>query len=157
MSDLEWYARLSSSGDVEAGRRVFFHPGGPGCFRCHRVDGFGENVGPDLSTIGDALSGGRLIESILQPSKEVAPRFTTWRIVTDDGKVRVGAITDEGAHSVITLADSDGKLHRIARHTIEERSAVPTSIMPDKLADRMTPREFTDLIAYLQSRRTQPK
>lgn len=152
-NESEWQTRLASGGDPTAGRRVFFHPNGPGCFRCHRIDGFGESIGPDLSAIGDALRRERLVESILQPSKEVAPRYTSWRIVTDDGKVRVGMITDEGAHSVITLADSDGKLQHIHRKNVEERSTVPTSIMPDRLAERMTPREFADLIAYLQGRR----
>ncbi len=148
-----WKRLLAAGGDPAAGERVFFHPSGPGCYRCHRIDGNGAATGPDLSTIGAALNRDRLIESILEPSKEIAPRFVTWRIVTQDGKVRIGVLADEGPHSTVTLADAEGKLHTVKRQEIEERTALPTSIMPDNLHARMTPEEFRDLLAYLAGRR----
>lgn len=74
-------------------------------------------------------------------------------IVTEDGKVRIGVITDENADSILTLADSEGKLHRIHRKTVEECAVLTPSIMPDKLHECMTPQEFRDLIAYLVARR----
>jgi putative heme-binding domain-containing protein len=144
-----WQRFLAKGGDKAAGERVFFHANGPGCYRCHRIDGNGEMVGPDLSAIGAAMRRERLIESILQPSKEISPRYVSWQIVTQDGKVRAGVIVEEDANSVVTLVDSEGKPHRINRQNIEERTALPTSIMPEKLHEQMTPREFRDLIAYL--------
>jgi putative membrane-bound dehydrogenase-like protein len=144
-----WARYLAKGGDPAAGERVFFHPNGPGCSRCHQIDGSGTTVGPDLSTIGRSLSRERLIESILVPSKEIAPRYVSWRIVTQDGKVRVGVVVDEGPHSTLTLVDADGKPHAIKRQQIEDRSVLPTSIMPDNLHEQMTAREFRDLIAYL--------
>jgi putative heme-binding domain-containing protein len=95
----------------------------------------------------------RLVESILRPGKEVAPRYVSWRIVTQDGKVRIGVVAEEGPHSTVTLADAEGKLHQIKRQDIEERTALTTSIMPDNLHEQMTGREFLDLIAYLAGRR----
>jgi putative membrane-bound dehydrogenase-like protein len=148
-----WQRLLAKGGDPAAGARVFFHPNGPACARCHRVDGHGSAVGPDLSRIGAALSRQRLIESILQPSKEIAPRFVSWRIVTGAGKVLVGVVVDEGPHSTVTLADAEGKQHTIKRQDIEERTALATSIMPDRLHEQMTPGEFRDLIAYLSGRK----
>jgi putative membrane-bound dehydrogenase-like protein len=145
----DWQRYLAKGGDAAAGERVFFHAGGPGCVRCHRVNGSGTTIGPDLSTIGASLSRQRLIESILAPSKEIAPRYVSWRIVTQDGKVRVGVVVDEGPHSTVTLADAEGKQHTVKRQDIEERTALTTSIMPDNLHEQMTPREFLDLIAYL--------
>jgi len=53
----------------------------------------------------------------------------------------------------VVVADSQGKIERIQRAEIEERSAVPKSIMPDDLANQMTRREFLDLLAYLQERK----
>ena len=47
-----WLKRLDGPADAKAGRRVFFEPKLAACDRCHRVDGRGGNVGPDLSTIG---------------------------------------------------------------------------------------------------------
>jgi putative heme-binding domain-containing protein len=151
-SPAAWQRYLAKGGDPAAGERVFFHPGGPGCYRCHRIDGNGAAIGPDLTSTGRSMSRERLIESILTPSKEIAPRYVSWRIVTQDGKVHVGAVVDEGPHSTLTLADAEGKLHTLKRQDIEERKALSTSIMPDNLHELMTPREFRDLVAYIAGR-----
>jgi putative heme-binding domain-containing protein len=148
-----WQKFLANRGDPVAGERLFFHSQGPRCFVCHRVDGRGGKIGPDLSTIARALSRDRLIESILTPSKEIAPMFVSWNITTRDGKTHVGLVVDEGPHSTITLANAQGQLEVIKRQDVEERVALPTSIMPDKLHEQMTPREFLDLITYLSQRK----
>lgn len=140
-------------GDPAAGERVFFHPKGPRCFACHKVDGRGEAVGPDLSRIGAALDKNRLIESILEPSKEVAPAFVTWLFTMTDGKQHTGVITDIGAHSTITLADATGKRTTLKITEIESRVAQKTSIMPADLHNGMTRLEFLDLLAYLEGRK----
>src|SRR5205085_988451 len=123
------------------------------CFACHRVDGRGGRIGPDLSRIGRSTSRDKLIESILAPSKEIAPQFVSWQITTRDGRVRTGVIVDEGPHSTITIANAEGKLDVIHRTAIEERHALPTSIMPDNLHELMTRQEFRDLLAFLTARR----
>src|SRR5262249_14338901 len=97
-----WQEYLSQhKGDRAAGERVFFHPKGPRCFACHRIDGRGEAIGPDLSHVGSALKRDKLIEAILEPSKEIAPAFVTWLVTTRDGKQHVGIIIGEGAHSTL--------------------------------------------------------
>jgi putative heme-binding domain-containing protein len=147
-----WRAALAGDGDPVAGERVFFHVRGPRCYVCHRVDGRGGVIGPDLSNVGRVLSRDKLIESILAPSKEIAPQYVTWHIATRDGKVRMGVIVDEGPHSTITIADAQGKLEVVHRTAIEERHALSTSIMPENLHELMTRREFQDLLAFLARR-----
>jgi putative membrane-bound dehydrogenase-like protein len=149
----QWRSALDAKGNAEAGERVFFHPRGPRCFACHRVDGVGSTIGPDLSYIGRSSSREKLIESILTPSKEIAPQFTSWQVVTRDGKVRIGMIVEEGPNSTVTIADNQGSLEIIHRNQIEERHAVSTSIMPDNLQELMTVQEFRDLIAFLCERK----
>jgi putative heme-binding domain-containing protein len=149
----EWRAALAGKGDPEAGERIFFHPRGPRCYACHRVDGRGAAIGPDLSAIGKALSRDKLIDSILTPSKEIAPQFTSWLITTRDGKTRTGMIVEEGPDSTYTVADAAGKLEVIQRLEVEERHAVPTSIMPDNLPELLTPQDFLDLLAFLEQRK----
>ncbi|MHB1559287.1 MAG: PVC-type heme-binding CxxCH protein, partial [Isosphaeraceae bacterium] len=68
-----WQKLLDGPADPAVGERVFFHATGPGCYRCHQVDGRGGRVGPDLSTIASAGDRRRLLESILAPSREIAP------------------------------------------------------------------------------------
>jgi len=152
-TEADWRAALAKGGDAAAGGRVFFHSQGPKCYSCHRVDGRGAAIGPDLSQIARSHDRGKLLESILTPSKEIAPMFVAWSIATTDGKVRTGLIVEEGANSTITIADAQGKLEVIKRQDIEERHALPTSIMPDSLHETMTHREFLDLLAFLSARK----
>lgn len=148
-----WRKVLTGGGDPAAGERVFFHLRGPRCAQCHRIDGRGGAIGPDLSAIGKSHSRDKLIESILAPSKEIAPRFITWVLTTRTGKVHIGVIVGEGHDSTITLGGADGKLTRLSRLAVEERQAAPTSLMPDNLPLLMTRREFLDLLEYLGERR----
>jgi putative heme-binding domain-containing protein len=144
---------MKGKGDPAAGERVFFHSKGPRCFACHKIDGRGEAVGPDLSHIGSAMKRDKLIESILEPSKEIAPAFVTWLITTRDGKQHTGVIVEEGAHSTLTIADAQGKLTVLKITDIEERVAQATSIMPAELHAQMTRQEFLDLLAFLEGRK----
>lgn len=140
------------AGDAAQGRRVFFHPEGPGCVKCHVVDGRGGAVGPNLSRIGGAMTREKLIESILDPSREVSPQFTSWTLVSTDGQVLTGMIVHENEGTTI-LGDSAGKMTTVKTADVEERVPQKTSVMPEKLAERMTRDEFLDLIAFLESLR----
>ena len=145
-----WLQLAKQGGDATAGERIFFHAEGPRCYACHRVGGRGGNIGPDLTTIGAALTPEKLVDSILTPSKEIAPQYASWLIATRDGKVHSGIIVEEGPHSTVTLADNQGKLTVIPRTQIDERRAQPGSIMPDNLTALLTPQDWTDLIAFLK-------
>jgi putative membrane-bound dehydrogenase-like protein len=152
-SPVEWQKLLEEKGDAVVGERVFFHPNGPGCYKCHKIDGRGAGIGPDLSRIASSMSREKIIESILEPSKEIAPAFTTWRILTRDGKERTGMIVGEDAFSFVTVADSQGKIEKIHRREIEDRTALPKSIMPENLPEMMTRQDFRDLLAFLVERK----
>jgi putative membrane-bound dehydrogenase-like protein len=147
----EWLARLEGPADAAAGRRIFAHPKLAGCFRCHRVEGRGREVGPDLSTIGQTERR-RILESILQPSASVAPHFQVWQIETRDGKIRAGMLVGTNLDDC-TYIDNQGALFKVNTHDVVEILAVPTSIMPAGLVDLMTDQELRDLLAYLCSRR----
>jgi putative membrane-bound dehydrogenase-like protein len=144
---------LPGKGDAAGGERVFFHDKGPRCFACHKIDGRGEAIGPDLSHVGAALTRARLIESILEPSKEIAPAFVTWLVTTRDGKQHVGVILGESFDSTLMLADAQGKRTVLKITDVEERVAQTTSIMPADLHAKMTRQEFLDLLAFLESRK----
>lgn len=95
ISATAWQTQLSSPGDPAAGERLFFHPKVAACFRCHEQDGRGANIGPDLTALRGTLTKERLLESLLTPSKEIAPRYTPWLIETKDGRVLTGLYVDE--------------------------------------------------------------
>lgn len=148
-----WRAWLAGEGDMAAGRRVFLHPQGPRCYACHQIEGRGGAIGPELSTIGRSRPEEHLIASILKPSQEIAPRFTTWTIVTSDGRQFAGMIVDEDFSGRVTLADAQARLTVVPQQIIDQREPQTSSIMPDKLAEQMTPQEFRDLLAFLRGLR----
>jgi putative membrane-bound dehydrogenase-like protein len=146
-----WLKQLEGPADVNAGRRVFFHPRLAGCYLCHRVEGRGREIGPDLSTVGRA---GRkhILESILQPSNLIAPHYQSWDIETRDGKKYTGmlvmTVLDE-----YTYVDGKGSLFKLNTRNIAESRPSPVSIMPAGLADLLTDQEMRDLLAYLCARK----
>jgi putative heme-binding domain-containing protein len=148
----DWLARLEGPTDTSAGERVFFHPKGPGCYRCHQVDGRGGRAGPDLSVTAAALTRERLVESVVNPSKEVAPQFVSWLVARTDGTVFTGTILDSSATGEQTYADAEGRLIMVRSEDVAERRPQAASLMPADLARLMTADEFRDLVAYLRSR-----
>ncbi|HXG61579.1 MAG TPA: PVC-type heme-binding CxxCH protein [Planctomycetota bacterium] len=147
----EWRRAASGSGDPARGERVFFHPKGPQCARCHQVNGRGGIVGPDLSIVGSALTRERLLDSILEPSKEVAPMFVLWRVLTRDGRVLDGRLLQEDPSGTLVLIDAQGRTTSIRASEIEERRPSQLSIMPENLQAAMTRQELRDLLAFLES------
>lgn len=147
-----WLRYFDAGGvDAAAGERLFFHARGPLCFRCHQVDGRGGAIGPDLSSSGQ-LSDRRLVESIVTPSREMAPRYVPWTIVSSKGQVFTGVLVGERGEDEF-YADANAGLIRINHTHIERREPSAKSIMPDRLVDQMTDRELRDLLAYLKGRR----
>ncbi|MDP6445602.1 MAG: c-type cytochrome [Pirellulaceae bacterium] len=143
-----WFS--AKAGDAARGRRLFFHPRGPRCYVCHRVDGRGGVVGPDLSSLGPSVAG-RLIQSLVDPAAEVAPQFTPWLLELNDGKVYTGVlVTEQGENQ--TYADQLGELRIIDRKTIEMRVPRSASVMPNGLTDRLTDQELRDLLAFLKTK-----
>ncbi len=146
-----WLKRLDGPADAAAGARVFFHPKLAGCYRCHRIDGRGQDVGPDLSGIG-ATDRRHLLESILQPSNTVAPHYQVWQLETADGKLRDGMLLHTNLDEY-TYLDARGGRFKVNTRDVVEQRALPISIMPTGLVDGLTDQEMRDLLAYLQSRK----
>ena len=46
-----------------------------GCIQCHRVEGRGGSVGPDLSSAGNRFGRRELLESIIEPQKVVSDQY----------------------------------------------------------------------------------
>jgi putative membrane-bound dehydrogenase-like protein len=141
---------LSGRGNAERGREVFRNADKSACLTCHRLGAEGENIGPDLSGIGRRLSRVHILESILEPSRTIAPSYETIVVVLADGRVLSGVKVLED-DSTLTLGDALGKTHPIKKVDIDEKQLQSKSTMPDGLAEKLSDREFIDLIAYLTS------
>ena len=146
-----WLKRLEGPADPDAGRRVFTHPKLAGCIRCHRAEGRGSNVGPALDAVG-RTDRKAVLESILAPSRSIAPNYQVWRLAGRDGRVREGILVGTNLDDY-TYLDAHGTLFNINTRDIDETQPASLSLMPDKLVDTLTDQEVRDVLAYLQSLR----
>jgi putative heme-binding domain-containing protein len=144
-----WLKQLEGPADPAAGERIFFNPRAAACFRCHEMHGRGAQIGPDLTTAVRSLGKRKLVESIVDPSKEIAPRFVPWTLELKDGRVLTGLLVTEGAGGSETYSDNAGKLFTLMPEDIAAHHPLAKSIMPEGLADALTPQEFRDLVAFL--------
>ena len=152
-SDIDaWLAQLSGRADPAAGERVFFHARGPGCYRCHQVEGRGSRAGPDLTTLSAGVDRRRLLESIVAPSKEIAPQFVPYTVARNDGTVFGGLLLEQSPEGELVFADSQGRRIQVKSSDIAERKPQTISIMPADLAHTMTKQEMRDLLAFLLRR-----
>ncbi len=149
-NDLQaWLARLAGPADANAGRRVFFHPQGPGCWKCHAVAGRGAAVGPELTNFGATAPRARLVDSILRPHQEIAPLYVPWLLELADGRQLTGLYVGGTNKNEQTYVDANGMRHALHPEEIARRQPAGTSIMPEGLQRKMTAREFRDLLAFL--------
>ncbi len=143
-------AVLSRSGNPERGRQLFLNTEKSLCLRCHRLGTQGERIGPELTGVGSRFSRIHIVESILEPSRTIAPSYGTVVVTLKNGKTLTGVKVTETEKS-LTLADNQGQKHELARADIEEQQASPLSTMPEGLEKRLSEAEFVDLIAFLVS------
>jgi putative membrane-bound dehydrogenase-like protein len=146
-------AALGRRGDVERGKKLFLNVEKSLCLKCHRLDEQGERIGPELTGIGARFARAYLVESILEPSRTIAPSFDTITVALKNGKV-VSGIKVAETPQALTLADSQGQKQVVQKADIEERYVSPLSTMPEELEKRFTEQEFLDLIEFLVSQKT---
>jgi putative membrane-bound dehydrogenase-like protein len=143
-------AALTRTGNVERGRKLFFDAAKTQCVKCHRIGDQGERIGPELTGVGSRFPRIHLIESILQPSRTVAPGFQTFGVTLKGGRVLAGVRVAE-TDDTLTLADNQGNKHVLRKATIEDQQPQPVSVMPEGLEKPLSRDEFVDLIAFLAS------
>lgn len=141
-------AALARAGNPARGREVFFNAEKSLCIKCHRVGDQGERIGPELSGLGSRFSKIYIVESVLEPSRTIAPSYETHVVTLNNGKQVIGVKIAETGTS-IDMADEQGKKYTIARSDIDEITKRPVSTMPEGLDKRLTEDEFVDLISFL--------
>ena len=152
-SEADYLAAAGQSGGNELrGRDLFFSPQGPACSRCHRVGSEGSELGPDLTHAGTQFDRMALAEAILFPSQSVREGYQQTTLELASGDVVHGLMRVEEADAV-TVRDAGGQDHRVPRTDIRERLTSGQSLMPEGLAAGLSPTDWADLLAYLESLR----
>ena len=134
---------MKRQGDIAGGRKVFRKI----CAVCHRLEGHGKEVGAELAGIADRGLDAVML-NVLDPNREVKPKFLSYVMATTDGRIVTGMITAETANS-ITLQRSDGTVVTVLRVDIEELNSTGLSFMPEGLEKQVSVEMMADLLAYL--------
>jgi len=141
---------LAIAGDAERGSRLFFDGASLHCKSCHAVAGRGESYGPDLSRIASKLTREKILESILEPSKEIDPKFSGVIVQTNDGSVVTGILAEK-SEEVVVVRDAQKAEIRLRASSVKQMAVQKTSIMPEFLLQSLTAAEAADLLAFLSS------
>jgi putative heme-binding domain-containing protein len=132
-------------GNAARGRQVFEGKGT--CTSCHRVNGVGPRVAPDLSDIGAARTPAALQRALLDPSAAMLPINRPVRIVMKDGRTLTGRRFNEDTFTV-QLIDQQERLLSLEKKDIKTLDVQTASPMPS-FNGRLTTDELSDVIAYL--------
>jgi putative membrane-bound dehydrogenase-like protein len=143
---------LALAGDVKRGEQIFFQSSAAQCKNCHAVRGSGLSLGPDLSQIGKKYERATLLETILDPSKAIAPEYYTYVVETKRGQVFAGFL-QEKSDKLVILKDAKGESIRIPVGDISELVKSDKSMMPDLVLRDITEQDAADLLAFLTSLR----
>jgi putative heme-binding domain-containing protein len=141
-------ADVARHGDAHRGEEIF-RRGELACFKCHSIAGAGGRVGPDLLSLGASAQVDYLVDSILQPSKQIKENYHSVVVSTSEGKVLTGVKVRQTDRELI-LRDAEDREVAVLLDTIDEQ-APGASIMPVGAADALTRRELVDLVKFLSS------
>ncbi len=149
----DWQALSDASledRDLENGRKMFAVGQ---CYKCHRLEGAGGSVGPDLTNAGRRFNPNDLLETLIVPSKEVSDQYQATIFQLDNGQTISGRIANLAGNNYMVQTDmyDPGRFTNIDAKTIEEMKPSAVSMMPTGLLDSMTQEDVLDLLSYLRS------
>jgi putative heme-binding domain-containing protein len=122
------------------------------CAGCHLLEAQGHVVGPDLlGALGNKTRESILVD-ILDPNREVDPRYINYVVVTKAGRTLTGIISSESSSS-ITFKRAEGIEETVLRSDIAEIQGTGKSLMPENLEDQLSPQDLADVMGYLLSQR----
>jgi putative heme-binding domain-containing protein len=138
---------VSTAGNLERGKGVFDGKGA--CATCHRVNGVGARLGPDLSNVGQLRRAVELETSLIDPGKDIFYTNRTYRVVTKNGQTITGRLLNLDSFTVLML-DSKEQLRSFDKANLRDFGIVDASPMPS-YKDRLNAQELADVVSYLVS------
>jgi len=137
-----------SDRNYDQGRNLFH---AVSCAKCHRFNGEGGAIGPDLSTTARKFSLADLLDSILEPSKVISDQYESHLVQTVDGLLVTGRVVEFGDEIHVFTDDPDAPPRVIKRSEVEEMVVSKASQMPSGLIDTLNQKELRDLVVYIMS------
>jgi putative heme-binding domain-containing protein len=138
-------AALDRKGDPARGREVFRSV----CSKCHRLNGEGAEVGPDLATVRHQPKAS-LLRDILIPSQSISQGFEAYVVETAGGAMLDGVLGPQTA-TTLALRHEDGKQDLIQRKDIKSMYVTNLSAMPADLEKQVDVQQMADLLEYMKT------
>jgi putative heme-binding domain-containing protein len=123
------------------------------CATCHRFNGDGGSIGPELTGAGNRYTMKDFLENIITPSKVISDQYDSQEIKKTDGSTIIGRIMAEenGVVSVAVNPFAPQFVTKIPATEITSRKTYAVSMMPPGLINSLNQDELLDLIAYTLS------
>jgi putative heme-binding domain-containing protein len=141
-------AEVRRDANAHAGEAVF-RRSRLACLTCHAVAGAGGRVGPDLSSLGASAPVDYIVESLIDPGKQIKENYPSLVVVTRDGRVLTGVRVASSKNELVLRMADDTDLSVPAASVLSQ--APGGSLMPAGLVDELTRVELRDLVGFLSS------
>jgi len=138
-----YQSSLNLAGDIERGKAAFRKH----CSVCHKVEGHGHEIGPNLAAI-KTRGAETILVNVLDPNREVNPQYLNYVVLSEDGRTISGMIASENANSV-TLRRAESATDTVQRGDIEQMKSTGLSIMPEGMEEAIDKQTLADIIEYL--------
>ena len=136
-------------GNADNGAKVFRTL----CVACHKVNGSGGRLGPDLSRIGSGRSRDVLLARIRRGSEDFRPGFEPVTVTpADGGKPIEGVKKNEDLFSV-QIMDTRERIQGYEKDKVKAVDSSKKSAMPVFGPERLSDGDLDDLLRYLQTLR----
>ena len=120
------------------------------CATCHKVQGVGGLLGPDLSSVGAYMTPNSILESILRPNSDIKQGYETVVLTKKNGEV-VSGLLHRKTNNATLIRQPNNDIIEIPSTDIEELDVSSVSLMPAGLTGSLHKDELRDLLAYLIS------
>ena len=143
------YRETLYGGNAAEGKKIFFERPEASCVRCHKINGEGGDVGPDLSHVATQKDRQYFLESIVLPNKQIAPGFESALVTLTSGTVYAGVIKSETAGELVINSPEDG-LVTVKKSDIKSRDK-GLSPMPEGMGQILGKQDLRNLVEFLAS------
>jgi quinoprotein glucose dehydrogenase len=141
------YREALYGGNAAEGKRIFFERPEASCVRCHKINGEGGEVGPDLSHVGAQKDRQYLLESIVLPNKDIAQGFESVLVTLKSGTSYAGVIKSDNANELVINSPEDG-IVTVKKSDIQSRDK-GQSPMPEGMGQVLPRQDLRNLVEFL--------
>ena len=135
-------------GNAENGQRIFR----ANCATCHRINGTGGRLGPDLSRVGNSRTRDMMVKQIRGATEDFRPGYEPVTVTSADGQAIKGVKKNEDNFSV-QIMDTRERIQGYQKDKMKSVADDTKSAMPAYGPDRLSESDLDDLIRYLQTLR----